>query len=198
MLVAVGILQHQKANAEEGPAGKILDLGVDSAMHNLMEAAPKADKISEVIDKYKGKAFQAIGDVADGRKLGQSWVESGARASVGYLASEAGMGLALAACPETLGAGCAIAAGVVLVAAGREVALGSWDWYQRWADDRSKPPPRLNRADSSVLGDPCLDYNVIGEVATCADGSFTPIAPQSPMYPPMSSGKPPEWMGIGR
>jgi len=67
-------------------------------------------------------------------------------------------------------------------------------------DSDKQEGKRADRADSSVLGDPCLDYNVIGDIATCADGSFTPIAPQSPIFPngPMSGGTPPAWGDIGR
>lgn len=56
----------------------------------------------------------------------------------------------------------------------------------------SSESKRLDRADSSVLGSPCLDYNKIGESAGCSDGTFTPSS-QSPNWGFIPSGRAPEW-----
>ncbi|MCR6736604.1 MAG: hypothetical protein NVV83_22085 [Afipia sp.] len=154
------------------------------------------NKLPTIPLKVTGGAFaawNAYDTYDEGRGQGQDKTHARGRAFIGWGVAEIGMGAAAEICVGTAGLGCPLALGIGGTALLVGGVLASYDYIlarQAARDEQRK----LDRADSSVLGDPCVDYNVKGDLGVCADGSFAP--PPQLDIEPFGRGSPPAWINL--
>lgn len=179
-------------------------VSTNSVLGTLHKAAGQLATHPGVAEAHRlaGKAFSSLGAYDGGIAQGQEPYQAAGRAVVSWgVGSTGGALIAGAICGTvtvmTAGVGCLLVLAAAPVVAGKLATVG-YDYGVAWLDAKlnGSTGDRLNRADSSVLGGPCMDYNVIGQQAPCADGSFTPMQPMDMLSPLIGGGRAPEWTTI--